>query len=176
MSITMDITTLATISTRHFMSKKIIDIKAESFPWQAKLIGALLILLAIGTMANYWWLSIILFVGAIFLFTGHSGTEIDNINKTYREYNSYLFVKIGDSKKYNGVERIFINSAKETQTMYTAHTTSGSTFTNIVYDAYLKFDNGEKIFLTGRKDKQKLIEVLNPVVKNLNIELVDHTQ
>ena len=158
------------------MNNRVIDIKAESFPWQAKLIGALLLMIAIGTVSNFWWLSIILVIGALFLFTGHSGTEIDNTNKTFREYNSYLFVKIGDAKKYNGIERIFINSSKESQTMYTAHTTSSSTFTNIVYDAYLKFDHGEKIFLTGRKDKQKLVKVLEPVVKKLNVELIDHTR
>ncbi len=157
------------------MNEKVIDIKAESFPWQAKLIGALLLIISLSTLASYWWLSIILVIAAVFLFTGHSGTEIDDMNKTFREYNSYLFVKIGDTKKYNGIERIFINGSKESQTIYTAHTTSSSTFTNIVYDAYLKFDNGEKIFLTGRKDKQKLIQVVNPVAKSLNVELVDNT-
>jgi hypothetical protein len=158
------------------MKEKVLDIKAESFPWQAKLIGALLLMMAIGTLANYWWLSIILVVGAAFLFTGHSGTEIDGANKTFREYNSYLFVKIGDSKKYNGIDRIFINGSKVSQRMYTAHTTSSNTFTHLVYDAYLKFDNGEKIFLTGRKDKNKLIRVLEPVVKRLKVQVVDNTR
>jgi hypothetical protein len=158
------------------MKEKVLDIKAESFPWQAKLIGALLLMIAIGTLTNYWWLSTILFIGAVFLFTGHSGTEIDGINKTFREYNSYLFVKFGETKKYNGIEKIFINGSKESQTMYTAHTTSSTTFTHLVYDAYLKFDNGEKIFLTGRKDKNKLIRVLEPVVKRLTVQVVDNTR
>lgn len=155
------------------MEKEIIDIKAESFPWQIRLLGALLLLPALGVMGSHWWLSIILVVLGVFLLTGYSGTEVDVSAKTFREYNSYLFIRTGEIKKYDRVERIFINKSKLTQKMYTAHTNNAAVFRDIVYNAYLKLDD-EKIFLTRRKNKDKLIRLLNPVVARLGTQLIDH--
>jgi hypothetical protein len=155
------------------MKEKVIDIKAESFPWQMRVLGALLLLPALGVMASLWWLSILLIVLGVFLLTGYSGTEVDVSARTFREYNSYLFIRTGEKIKYDRIERIFINRAKVTQKMYTAHTNSSSTFQHIVYNAYLKVDD-EKIFLTRRKSKEKLVALLNPVAAALKTELVDH--
>ena len=156
------------------MEKEIIDIKAESFPWQIRLLGALLLLPALGVMASLWWLSILLVVLGIFLLTGYSGTEVDVSAKTFREYNSYLFIRAGEKRKYERIERIFINKAKVSQQMYTAHTNNSSTFQHIVYNAYLKVDD-EKIFLTRSKNKDKLIRLLHPVVAGLETQLIDNT-
>jgi hypothetical protein len=157
------------------MREKIINIKAESFPWQAKFVGVLLLIGALNLITNYWWLSIILAVVGLTLLTGHSGTQIDFANKTFREYNSYLFIRRGVSKKYNQVESVFINKAKVSQQMYTAHTSSSSTFHSVVFNAYLEFDDGIKLFLTSRKDKAKLINFLNPLVSALSVDLLDNT-
>ena len=35
-----------------------IDIKAESFPWQAKLLGFLFLFLAVSIFLAYWWLAV----------------------------------------------------------------------------------------------------------------------
>ena len=147
---------------------------AESFPWQIRLLGALLLLPALGVMASLWWLSILLVVLGIFLLTGYSGTEVDVSAKTFREYNSYLFIRAGEKRKYERIERIFINKAKVSQQMYTAHTNNSSTFQHIVYNAYLKVDD-EKIFLTRSKNKDKLIRLLHPVVAGLETQLIDNT-
>ena len=157
------------------MKENIINIKAESFPWQAKLVGILVLIGALNLISNYWWLSIILAVVGLILLTGHSGTQIDFVSKTFREYNSYLFIRRGVRKEYNQVESVFINKAKVSQQMYTAHTSSSSTFERVVFNAYLEFDDGIKLFLTSRKDKAKLIKFLNPVVTALSVELIDNT-
>ena len=151
-----------------------INIKAESFPRHIKLIGALLLFVALGVMTSHWWLCILLAVLGVFLLSGYSGTEIDLSGKTFREYNSYLFIRTGETKRFDRIERIFINKGKVTEKMYTAHTNNSATFQHIVYNAYLKLDD-EKIFLTRRKDKEKLINLLNPVVANLGTTLIDNT-
>jgi hypothetical protein len=155
---------------------KLIDIKAESLPWQAKLIG---VLMALGGLSLFtsslWWLAILLVLGGLGMVTMYSGTEIDPAKKTYREYNSFLLLKTGSSSPYQFVEKIFINSEKTSQKMYTAHTLNSSTFHNVHYNAFIKFDNGEKIFLTTRKEKPKLMAMLTPIAQTLDTVVVDNT-
>jgi hypothetical protein len=152
-----------------------IDIKAESFPWQAKVLGGLFLFVAFVIIITYWWLAIILTLVGLILITGYSGTEIEPGSKTFREYTSYLFFRTGAIEKYSGIERVFINDAKMSQKMYTAHTLNSSTFSSVIYNAYAKFDDGKKIFLTSRKDKAKLLKLLNPVVASLGVDLIDNT-
>lgn len=157
------------------MSNSKVDIKAESFPWQAKLLGILFIIGSMAAATNIWWLSLILFLSALFLLTGHSGTTIDPVARTYREYNSYYFVKSGKTIPYEQVEKIFINASRESQTMHPYHMMNSSTVSYMVYNAYLKFNNGKKIFLTGKKDKKALISQLKTVSELLKTELVDYS-
>jgi hypothetical protein len=157
------------------MTESNIDIKAESLPWQVKLIGALLIVAALSVLVNYWWLSIILVLVGLMLLTMHSGTQINVSDGTFREYNSYLFFRTGVTEKYNRIEKVFINSAKVSQKMYTPRTLSSSTFENIVFNAYLKFDDGRKIFLTSRENKDELIKILDPITTLLKVEITDNT-
>lgn len=155
--------------------KSKIDIKAESFPWQAKLLGALFLFAGFTLFLTYWWLAIILALVGLVLLTGYSGTEIEPDSKTFREYTSYLTFRTGSMEKYQGIEKFFINDAKVSQTMHTAHTTNSATFHSRIYNAYAKFDNGNKIFLTSRKDKTKLLRLLRPIAADLKVELVDNT-
>jgi hypothetical protein len=153
-----------------------VDVKADSLPWYFKLAGILMIIFALATLTtSYWWLSLLLIVIGSILVTYFSGTEIDIATKNYREYNSILFFKFGDHAKFDEIEKIFINEAKVTSQMQTAHTTSGSIFTHIEYNAYLKFSDGKKIFLTSKKNKKALIGQLQPIANRLETELVDHT-
>jgi hypothetical protein len=159
------------------MRANVIDIKAESLPWQSKLLGVMFLFGALIALTdyNYWWLSISFAVMGLVLLSWHSGTEIDPVRRTFREYSSCLFIRAGATEKYNGVERVFITPSKISQTMYTAHTSHSSTFRYIIFNAYLKFDDGRKIFLTSRKDKLKLIKLLNRVVTALSVDLTDNT-
>lgn len=157
------------------MHPGMIDIKAESFPWQMKLLGALFIVGGIASLVTIWWLSFILILAGLLFITAHSGTEIDPDAKTYREYTSYLFFRNGQTKIFQGVEKIFINASKESRIFYTAHTLHSSTFQDTAYDAYMKFWDGEKIYLTSRKAKDKLIDILIPVGERLRAPLIDQT-
>lgn len=157
------------------MSKHIIDIKAESLPWQVKFMGVLFLLGGFSILGNLWWLSIVFVLIGLLLLTAFSGTEIDTENKTLREYNSYLFFRSGAIEKYNAVEQVFINGAKVSQKMFTAHTNSSSTFTHEVFNAYLKFDSGKVIFLTSHKNKAQLLKILQPLINFSVLGLKDNT-
>ena len=122
-----------------------------------------------------WWLSVILGLVGLVILTTHSGTEIDPATKTFREYHSMLFFRRGEKEKYDGVENIFINSSKVSQTVHPAHTLDSATFNHVEYNAYLKFSDGKKIFLMSKKDKDVLIGQLQPIANRLETELVDHT-
>jgi hypothetical protein len=155
------------------MKKTTIDIKAESFPWHIKLMGALLLIGALALITSYWWVSILLTLAGLTALTGHSGTEINLANKTFREYNSFLLVRTGSKEKYDQIESVFINE-KEVST-HTSHPSRLYFFRVTVYNAYLKFMDGRKIFLTSRSDKAKLLKLLHPVVTALSVELADNT-
>jgi hypothetical protein len=152
-----------------------IDIKAESFPWQGKLVGILFVLTATAMLTTHWWLSVVLTLPGLWLLTGYSGTELDRGENAYREYNSYFLIKAGKWQRYNRVEKIFVNASNESEKMYTAHTMESMTFRRTVFNAFLKFDNGEKIFLLSRKNKGDLINKIRPVVDFLDTKLVDYT-
>lgn len=157
------------------MKDKIINITAESLPWQAKLIGALFLFGAIAIISTAWWLSLIFALIGLTVLTAYSGTEINFANNTYREYNSTLFIRKGASKKFCSIEKVFINKAKVSQRMYTAHTSKSSTFHHIIFNAYLKFDDGTKIFLTSRKNKDQLMKIMEPITTILAMDLADDT-
>lgn len=157
------------------MNDRIIDIKAESLPWQFKLIGVLLFVVALAVVTNYWWLSIALAVAGSALLSWYSGTEVNATGKTFREYNSCLRIRTGTAEKYHEVEKLYINRVNVSQRIYTAHTSNSTSFQYVLYNAYLKFDGGRKIFLTSRKDKARLIKVLEPVAASLAVDLIDNT-
>ena len=51
----------------------------------------------------------------------------------------------------------------------------GTTFHNVEYDAYLKFENGEKVFLSNKKDKKELLEKLKKLAVFFELEISDNT-
>jgi hypothetical protein len=157
------------------MNNSKVDIKAESFPWQAKFLGIVFVIGGMAAATSIWWLSVILFLIALFLLTGHSGTIINPAARTYREYNSYFFIKNGKTIRFERIEKIFINASSESQTMHPYHMMYSSTVSYITYNSYLKLDNGKKIFLTRKRDKKALINLLKPVSELLKTELVDYS-
>lgn len=157
--------------------KQIVDIKSGSlFPFPFLVLGAVVFLAGLAVLVSYPILSLFLLVTAAAILTAHEGTEIDPSSQTYREYQSFLFMKKGKPKKYGGIEKIFVNSGKVSQKIYTAHTSQSTTFSNIEYNAYLKFNDGVKVFLLARKSKTKLLDKLNNAARVLNVSVVDNTQ
>jgi hypothetical protein len=162
-----------TVQTKYKM-EKVIDIRAESLPWYFKLAGMLLVVLALALMTNVWWLSVILGLVGLIILTTHSGTQIDPSTKTFREYHSILSFRYGQKETYDGVENIFINAAKVSQTVHPAHTLDSATFSHVEYNAYLKLSDGRKIFLMSKRSKTKLINRLKQVMNVLKVEVVDN--
>ena len=157
--------------------KQIVDIKSGSlFPFPFLVLGALVFLAAMLVFVSSPILSVFLFVTAAFILTAHEGTEIDPSSKTYREYQSFLFVKKGSMKSYDSIEKIFVNSGKSVQRVYTAHTSQSSTFSSVEYNAYLKFSDGVKVFLLSKRNKPKLLDKLRDAARILNVALVDNTK
>lgn len=154
-----------------------IDLKSGSLlPWHFRFVGLLLLIIAAAVVMSKLLLALILLVVGLTMISAIEGTEIDTGKKVYREYTQFFFfLKTGKMEKYESVERIFIIKSKESQQLYTAHTTHSSTFEKVVYNAYLKFSNGEKVHLLKGKNKDALLKKLIPVCDTLDSDLVDHS-
>jgi len=136
---------------------QIVDIRgAMLFPFPFLLLGAGFILAGLGVMINHPLIALILIGVGVSVVTAYEGTEIDLANHTWREYNAILFLKKGKPRRYEVIEKLYINSGKVSQRVYTAHTTSSTTFSNTEYNAYLKIDS-EKVFLFSGRNKKKMV-------------------
>lgn len=156
-------------------SKTIDIISGRLFPFHFMVLGVIFFIAGGALFSSHPVISIILMVIAAIILSSYSGTQIIPSSKTYREYNSFLFIKNGQSKKYDGIEKIFINSGKVSQKVYTAHTLNSSTFKHVEYNAYLKFTNGTKIFLASDKNKIRLVNKVNAIARKLNTLVTDST-
>lgn len=156
--------------------KSIIDIKAGSLlPFQFLVFGGIMLTAGMMSLHHQMILSVILIMISAAMLTAYEGTEIMPHSKTYREYTSILFFKRGAWKKYDGVEKIFINSGKVSQKIYTAHTLNSGTFTDVKYNAYLKFTDGTKVLLLKSKNKSRLLAKVTDTAAGLNTIVVDNS-
>lgn len=144
-------------------------------PWTFRLLAACAVILGLSAWQTNPWITIVIGVAGFFALVAHEGTEINPVNKTYREYTSFFLFKTGSFESYDRIERIFINRSKESQQLYTARTSHSTTFEYDYYNAYLKFSNGEKIHLQKTKDKEKLMAVLKPLSEAVRVEVTDNT-
>lgn len=153
-----------------------LDIKTgRLFPLPFLLVAAIFVLAAIGLFGSYPLASVVLLLLSTLIFTAHAGVELDRVQQTYREYNSFLFIRNGKARPYRDVEKIFINDGLQSQRVYTTHTTTSSVFTNSVYRAYIKFDDGEKVLLGKESKKEKLQPKAQQVADYLQTSLIDHS-
>lgn len=158
------------------MIKNKIDIKYGSlFPWPFQLIAVLVFIAAVSLVMEKPALSILFMIAGVFIISGYEGTEIDIAAKSYKEYKSFFLVKTGNSVKYSAIEKIFVNTSKTRQQLYTVHTNKSSIYENIEFNGFLKFDNGEKIQLLTRRKKKELIKALEKISALLQVPLEDNT-
>ena len=158
------------------MSRKQIDIKyGRLFPWPFLLIAIIIFIVAVSLIIEKPIVAGVLVAVSGFILTGYEGTVIDKTSRTYLEYKSFFFFKTGSKKKYSDVEKIFVNISKSTQRLYTAHTSHSSTFSNVVFNAFLKFNDGEKIKLKSKRSKAQLIKYLEPISRFLNVPIEDNS-
>ncbi|AHM60121.1 hypothetical protein D770_09320 [Flammeovirgaceae bacterium 311] len=145
------------------------------FPFPFQVVAILFIIAAISFFPTQALISLVLLLLSALILTAHAGVEFSQSHRTYREYNSFLFIKSGKTYPYQGVEKIFINAGRVSQRFYTAHTTTSAVFTNTEYRGYVKLLNGTKIFLISSKNKEKLANRLAPLSDYLQTELIDLT-
>lgn len=148
---------------------------------QFKIFGALIILfgipgfyaLAIPLMVKLLLWVVVLGIGS-FLLLGTQILEIDKNHKKYRSAVSLLgLINMGAWKSFHSVENIFVKQSKVSQKM--ALGPIENTLKGMVFDAYLKISESEKIFLGSNKSKERLLRKINPMKAYLDIPLVDHT-
>lgn len=153
-----------------------LDIKSgPALPWQFRFVGLLMLMLAVGLFQSYMWVALAVAVLGLLIITAYEGTEVDVEKKVFREYTSFFTVKTGKFEPYSHIEKVFIIKSKESQQMYTAHTTTSSVFKYEKYNAYLKFSTGDKILLLTEKNKDVLVKKLKHLSTLLHVEIVDHT-
>lgn len=144
-------------------------------PWTFRFLGGLLIIASIILIQKSSWFSLILLPpGLLMLFAGE-GVEINHAKKLYREYTSFIFFRTGEFKAYHTIDKIFLNKNLQSQKMYSTHTNQSSTFSNVIFNGYIKFGSGEKIHLKAEKNKAKLIKTIERLSIPLNLEIVDNT-
>lgn len=153
------------------------DLKADKlFPLHFRFVGGVLVVVGMAALLSSIILAVILVAVGGAMLTGYAGIEFYKQEKKYREYNSFLFLKNGARKNYDGVEKIFINSKNVSQRMYTAHTSHSSNIHHVEYNAYLKFGEQHKIHLKSMKNKEALIKALGPLAQYLDTQVVDLTE
>ena len=156
--------------------KDIADINfGRLFPWQFRLVGGIIVFVALVVVSDNPGVAIILFLLGLFVLSASEGTEINKETKMFREYKSFFLVKSGRWSSYTGIEKIFVNSVRVTQQMHTAHTNKSSIFTDYEYNGYLKFDDGTKIQLLRKKNKALLLQSLKNISTFLQVPLEDNT-
>lgn len=158
------------------MNEHPVDIKAGFlFPWYFHLVGVFLLGLAVSMLPGSWIISTLLIIISLFIFTGRSGIEFYTSEYSYRPYYSFLFIKTGKKIKYHKIEKLYINASRVSQKVYTAHTLNSATFKSRQYDAYVKFDDGTKVFLLSSKNIDRLKSELKELAVKCNIDIRDNT-
>ncbi len=146
---------------------------------QFKIFGALIILFGIPgfyalsvafVFKVVLWL-IVLGIG-FFLLAGTQMLEIDKVQRRYRSAVSLFgLINFGGWKPYLSLENIFIKQAKASQKM--ALGPIESTVKSVVFDAYLKISDSEKIYLGSNKSKKRLHQKMESLENYLEIPILD---
>ena len=136
----------------------------------------ILLILGIAFFRNHAIISLIPFAASLLIFTGQTGVEIDRSNRTLKEYNSFAFIKFGKIITFHAMDRIFINSTKQSRQFFTMYANQSSTFHTQVWNGYLKFDNETKIHLLTTRSKETLSKKLEELASFLKADIIDTTQ
>lgn len=157
-------------------SKNKVDIQYGSlFPWPFQLIAGIVVIVAASLILERTAVALAFIIVSGFVLTAAEGTEIDLSRKTFLEYKSFYFIKSGTRESFSGMDKIFINTSKSRQQMYTAHTTKSSIYENIEYNAFLKFDDGTKVHLLKKRKKDDLMKRISTIAAKLGVPVEDHT-
>ncbi len=113
-----------------------------------------------------------------FLFTVRRGLEINVRKKSWRKVIAIPGFRLGFSRPFGGIEKIFVNKLRMTQNPLPVIPGIPALFpaySEYVYKAFLKFDDGEKIELLVNSDKDNLMRMLNRYNDTLQTAIWDNT-
>jgi len=99
------------------------------------------------------WLSLILLIIGLTIFTAGYKISIDPMRQTFREYLFFAGFKIGKAKKYNRLENIIISSHQFNQRVNSR--TSTRTFQTVMYKGFVQFSDHDKILIAESQIKKK---------------------
>lgn len=157
-------------------SRQKVDVRYGSlFPWPFRFVAGVFLVIAAALILERTAVAFAFIISCGLVLTASEGSEIDLAGKTFLEYKSFFFIKSGARKSFSGMEKIFINTSKSRQQMYTAHTTKSSIYENIEYNAFLKFDDGTKVHLLKKRKKDDLMKRISDIAAKLGVPVEDHT-
>ncbi len=141
------------------------------FPLQFQILGYVLLFSGLALIVINIWASILFVLLGGAIVSAFSGIEFKK--DKFREYNAFFFIKNGKWEALKNVEKIFIKKIKVSQRFY-GRANQSSTIRNVVYKAFLKFENGETIFLYEHKNKEKVQSKLKRLSHFLETEIIDY--
>ena len=142
------------------------------FPVQFQILGYSLLFFGLVLLIINIWVSIIFMLLGLLIVTAFAGIEFKN--KHYREYNAFYFIKSGNWKSFDSIEKIFIKKFKRSQRLY-GRANQSSIIKSYIYKAFLKFGDGETVLLYKNKNKSKLDKKILALTTNLKTEVTDYT-
>lgn len=154
---------------------KVVDFRTSGyFSWTIIFLGIVLVFAGLFVAGTNLIVSLILFLVAAIIFTTHYRLAIDLDKKVYHDYLWILGLKNGAKAKFEKIEYLFINSSKVSQTMN--HMVLSSTLRKEVYGGYLKFSEKDKVHLTTRDSKARLVEKLKGISTQLKVRIIDYSE
>ena len=111
---------------------------------------------------------------AVAIWTGKELVIIDYENSVVGEGFRLLGITYLDKTKFSGLEKIYINSVRSSETF--RHLTRSIDIHHHNYKAFLKTVEGEKICVGIDTDKDELIIRLKKYNEVLNVDIFDNTQ
>jgi len=112
------------------------------------------------------------------VFTTRWVLEVNVQHKTWKHALRILGFHLGISKPFNAIERVFINKLRMKQNAMPVVPGLPSllpSYSEYLYKAFLKFDDGEKLELLTDNNKEKLLCTLNHYNEVLRVPVVDNT-
>lgn len=145
-------------------------------PWAFHVVAGIGMLLAIVIGVSHPWTALFFAVCSLFVFTSSEGTEIDLVNRRFREYTSVLFFRMGQWVAYESMEKIYVNKNKMRQRVSPSRIGLTKSFTFDEFSAFIKFSEEEIVQLVKHKQKKVVMSRARTWSQQMNIPLYDNTR
>ena len=121
----------------------------------------------IESVADKTAIYLIAIISNILVWFLHYRIEIDSDNNTFRTPLCLFNLCFGKKKRYQGIEKIFLNQVTISQGYTSQRSFVRATTSKKIYQAFLKFDSGEKIFIDSDTVHDKLLDRANEFAKSI---------